>query len=123
MSLNSASVDDAKILIAKAPLRTTDQYPLWKFRITAACWAVARRDIFDLTDDHCLDAVNAFERGDTKIDWVGKCWLLLINSLHDDLFLRVAHVEQGCIASFLTEIRAALLVNTPHEIQPLRIEL
>jgi Integrase core domain/Zinc finger C-x8-C-x5-C-x3-H type (and similar) len=121
MSLNAE--DSRPPAIAVKPLRTIDQYHVWKLRVAAACWSVARRDIFVITDTHCVDATIAFEKNEIKQDWVGKCWAILINSLHDDLFIKVAHIPQGHIASVLAEIRAALLVNSAEDVQPLRIEL
>ena len=99
MSLNA---DDSRLTAVKTLLRSTDQFQLWKARVTAACWSSARRDIFTVTDDQCIEAINAAEKGEQKNDWVGKSWLILINSLHDDLFIKVAHIEQGHIAAQVT---------------------
>ena len=58
-----------------------------------------------------------------RADPIGKCWTLITQSLHDDLFLKLVHVEHGLIATLMLEIRAALLVNIAEDIQPLRLEL
>src|SRR5689334_18467396 len=55
-------------------------------------------------------------------EWVSKCWLIITSSLHDDLLLKLT-TKRGCIASLMTEIAAALLINNAEEIQPLRLEL
>ena len=104
-------------------LRTIDQYSVWRARVHGYCWATTRRDVFSVTDDQCVEATNAFEKGESKHDWVGKAWITINSSLHDDLFMKVCHIEQGHLASLLAEIRSALLVNTAEDIQPLRSEL
>ncbi len=116
MSL-SDSADRSKYV--KITLRTADQYHIWKARIAAACWSVAKRNIFAVTDTQCSEAVA----GEEKTDWVGKSWLLITSSLHDELFMKVSHVEHGLIASLLGEIRESLLVNIAEDVQPLRLEL
>ena len=54
---------------------------------------------------------------------MGKCWLTITASLHDDLLVKVAHVERGKIATLMTEISAALMVNSAEDVQPLLLEL
>ena len=56
-------------------------------------------------------------------DLIGKCWTLVTSSLHDDLFLKLVHVEPGAMATLMQEIRSALLVNIAEDIQPVRLEL
>ena len=58
-----------------------------------------------------------------QLNWVGKCWLTITGALHDDLLVKVAHVQRGHIHSLLAEINAALLVNSAEDVQPLRLEL
>ena len=120
------SLNDNPAGALKAPLRSADQYHIWKARITASCWSVAKKNIFNITDKQCDEAVDSFNKEEVKgsdADWVGKSWLLITSTLHDDLFMKVAHIKHGHIASLLAEIRAALLVNIAEDIQPLRLEL
>jgi len=119
MSLNDS---DATTKV-KIILKNAEQYQLWKARVSAACWAATRQDIFEVTDQTCLRALEGFDKGEVKHDWVGKCWIIITSSLHDELFLKTAHVRSGHIAGLLKEIRAALLVNIAEDIQPLRLEL
>ena len=109
--------------LMRITLNTAEQYNLWKARISAACWSATRVDVFNFTDDECDAALEAYSNGENKIDIVGKCWSLITNSLHDDLFLKLAHIKQGHIESLMSEIRNALLVNIAEDIQPLRLEL
>ena len=81
----SANIEDSRFAF-KTLLRTADQYPIWKQRLRAVCWGCVKQDIFDVTDDQCVAAINAFEKSEGK-DWVGKSWMMLTNSLHDDLFV------------------------------------
>lgn len=118
----SLSSDDLRPAVAK-PLRTSDQYYLWKARITHACWSAARRDIFTVSDENCVDNINAVEKGESKHDWVSKCWTLLIGSIHDEVLMKVSHIEHGHIASLLAEVRATLLINSVEDVQSLRVEL
>ena len=119
MSLNDSDAS-AKVKIV---LKNPEQYQLWKARVTAACWAATRQNIFEVKDETCVQALAAFEHGELKNDWVGKCWLIITSSLHDDLFLKIAHVSPGHVGALLEEIRAALLVNIAEDVQPLRVEL
>jgi len=107
----------------KVVLRTADQYNLWKVRVSASCWAATRKHVFNITDEDCDEASAAYERGDTKLDWVGKSWMIITSAIHDDLIMKLSHVEDGKIASLIEEIRSALLVNIAEDIQPLRLEL
>ena len=50
------------------------------------------------------------------------CWLIITNSLHDDLLLKIT-TKRGMLASLMGEINAALLINSAEEVQPLRLEL
>lgn len=124
MSLTSAVHEDGHGATPKVILRTADQYHLWRARTSAACWAATRMQIFDITDDECGRATKAWLESDRKsIDWVGRCWQIITTSLHDELFLKLIHVEQGRIATLMSEIRSALLVNIAEDVQPLRLEL
>jgi hypothetical protein len=120
MSLTSESASVAHV---KLSLRTADQYALWKARISATCWAKTKQNVFDVTDDKC--GFGPLPDGqERKIpEWVGIAWMSLIESLHDELFIRLVHVEHGRIATLQAEIRAALLVNLAEDVQPLRVEL
>ena len=42
---------------------------------------------------------------------------------HDELFMKVAHVPHGHIASLIEELRSALLVSGTEDVQSLRHEL
>ena len=107
----------------KVILRNAEQYHLWRARVSAACWAATRANVFAISDDECDAANEAYNKGDTKLDLVGKCWSIITNALHDDLFIKLSHVKQGHIASLIEEIRLALLVNIAEDVQPLRLEL
>ena len=110
-------------------LKTADQYPVWKARIGDSCWAACHKDIWTVSNTDCAVAIKEFAeaKGDgrkkQKDDWVGRCWLLITASLHDDLYTRVAHVPKGNIATLLGEIGHALVVNTAEDITPLRLQL
>ena len=88
MSLNSDDLRSASV----KPLWTLDQYFLWKARITHVCWGTSKRDIFTVSDENCVDNINAVEKGESKHDWVSKCWTLLIGSMHDEVFMKVSHI-------------------------------
>ena len=103
------------------PLRTADQYDLWQARVTDACYGVAGRDIFTLSPTDIKVAMDDVTK--TKNEWLPKCWTLLRNSLHDELFIKVKHVSRGMIPELLSEVRTALLVESADEIQPLKVEL
>ena len=120
MSLSADSVDEKRVKIV---LRSADQYLLWKARCAAACWSVAKQNIFEVTDEECDTASEESKKDPRPTDWVGKCWLIITLALHDELFMKVAHVEHGHIASLFDEIRASLLVSSSEDIQPLRIEI
>ena len=132
MSLKSAmvasAVDDDVVVHAASgplknikPLRTADQYDLWQARITDACYGICGKDIFEVTSQEAKDALS--EPTKTKNEWCFKSWTLLRNSLHDELFVKVKHVERGHIPALLSEIRTALLVDSADEIQPIKVEL
>ena len=91
MSLSADSVDDKRVKIV---LRSADQYLLWKARCAAACWSVAKQNIFEVTDEECDTASEESKKDPRPTDWVGKCWLIITLALHDELFMKVAHVEQ-----------------------------
>ena len=105
---------------ASDKLRTADQHDAWRIR-TDKCWAKTGRDILTLTDNVCRAAVQKLHAEENKkpdviasiaanFGWVSTCWLTITESLHDDILMKVAHVERGCID-----------VNT--EVGPLRLEL
>lgn len=130
MSLNahsSADADSRNIVNSshgvRVILRSTDQYHLWKARINDACWSATRLSVFDITDEKCDELLEEYDAGESKIDTVGKCWIIITNALHDELYLKLAHVQQGHISTLVSEIRAALLVNTAEDVQHLRLEL
>ena len=99
MSLNVLP-DEARNPV-RITFRTIDQYSVWRARVHNYCWATTRRDVFSVTDDQRVEATNAFEKGESKHDWVGKAWITINSSLHDDLFMKVCHIEQGHLASLL----------------------
>ena len=59
MSLNATDISVAAAAATKCPvtLRTADQYDMWKSRVADSCWAVARKDVFKVTDDECKAAL------------------------------------------------------------------
>jgi hypothetical protein len=125
---NDAMSDDgdAGVMPSRVPmLRTADQYQAWRTRVANKCWALTGKDITLVQDDLCQKAMTAALESPTfdKLNWVGRCWLTITGSLHDELLNKVAHVTRGHIHSLLVEINAALTVNSAEEIQPLRLEL
>jgi hypothetical protein len=120
--MSTSGLDDSRVRII---LRTADQYHLWRARVNASCWAATRVQVFTITDDECNKFMHKYadEKADTRQDIIGKCWTLITTSLHDELFLKLVHVEHGLIASLMSEIRSALLVNIAEDVQPLRLEL
>lgn len=108
-------------------LRTADQYELWKCRIHATCWAKTQVSIFQVTMNEFTNEIkrdkNKKDKDKEPSDWVGKCWMLITRSLHNELFLKVAHVQAGHIPALLEEIRMALLVNMSSDAQTIKLEL
>jgi hypothetical protein len=119
-------------------LKTADQYDMWKARVTDACWAACHRNVFDLSDNDCKTGLALYDeaaerkakskKGDTDLvvgppDWVGKCWIIITQSLHDDVYRKVSHIPRGAIRSLLLEVGHALVVNNLEEVPPLRLEL
>ena len=106
-------------------LKTADQYHAWRTRVTDKCWALTGKDITLLSDDLCQKAMTAALESPNynQANWVGKCWITITGSLHDDLLIKVAHVSRGHIHTLLAEISAALLVSSAEDVQPLRLEL
>jgi histone deacetylase 1/2 len=119
MSLSATTSDDSRVRVI---LRTADQYHLWRARVNGYCWAATRINIFTITDDECNDLLS-HELKNEQADTIGRCWTLICNSLHDELFLKLVHVKHGHIQTLMAEIRSALLVNIVEDIQPLRLEL
>src|SRR4051812_48392976 len=104
MSLNADDYDKG----GRIPLlNTADQYQAWRVRVSDKCWALTGKDIFQLKDAVCVQAFQAFvSKSDEKKpeeNWVGKCWITITGALHDDLLVKVAHVERGHIESLLAE--------------------
>ena len=58
-----------------------------------------------------------------KHGWVTTCWNTITKSLHDEILLKVAHVERGHIETLLKEIASSLTVFTQDEVSPLRLEI
>ena len=112
-----------------ALLRTPDQHEAWRTRITDKCWAKTGRNILAVTDAACIAALTKIHHDDakdedfTKHGWVTTCWYIITQSLHDEILLKVAHVERGYIETMLKEIASALTVYTLEEVGPLRLEL
>jgi hypothetical protein len=119
----------------KVLLRTADQYMVWKSRVADACWAATHKDVFALDDGDCKRGIDAFikaqedrakvpkaEAPEGPIDWVGKCWLIITSSLHDDLYRKI-NVPRGMIKQLLVEVEHALVINYADAVQPLRLEL
>lgn len=119
---NTASGDDSRVRVS---LRTADQYHLWKARVNAACWAATRLEIFSISNQSCIALLKKFsdEKSEPRLDVIGRCWTIVTSSLHDELFLKLVHVEHGHLETLLAEIRSALLVNIAEDVQPLRLEL
>jgi hypothetical protein len=102
-------------------LKTAEQYPAWRVRVADRCWALTGKDVFHIKDNACLQALQGEKKAEEN--WVGKCWLIITGAIHDDLLMKVAHVDRGKIESLLIEINAALVIYSAEEIQPLRLEL
>ena len=82
----------------------------------------ARVELYEDATEKKAKAKKA-ERIEGPPDWVGKCWMVITASLHDDVYRKVNHVRRGAVATLLTEIQHALVVNNLEEVQPLRLEL
>jgi hypothetical protein len=131
MSLNSASsASGEEGNPPKLMLKSGEQYALWKERMSNLCWASTRLDAFALTDLECDKLSKAYDDLKDKDiltaqrnDVIGKCWIVLTSNLSDELFLKVAHVQKGHIASLIAEIRSSLAVGSAEDLQPLRVEL
>ena len=111
---------------AKIPLlQTADQYLAWKTRVYDKCWAVTGHDLAETTDEDCkagLKAAAEVKDMGKRDNWVSICWMIVTGSLHDDLLLKLT-TKRGLLASLMTEINAALMINSAEEVQPLRLEL
>ena len=123
MSLNATSAS------CSDKLRTADQHDAWRVRISDKCWAKTGKDILAVTNAACKAALTKLHDEAKTADeraahsWVSTCWLMITKSLHDDILMKVAHVERGCIETLLKEIAASLVVSTLDEVGPLRLEL
>ena len=118
---NDSGVGSSTDTPLKIILKTGEQYNIWKARISSACWALTRADVFSLTDEQCVQMMEARDAAEGKdvrggfapdIYIIGKCWSVLTSHLSDDLFLKTAHVKKGHIATLIAEIRASLAVST-----------
>ena len=89
------------------------------------CWAKTNVSIFDVKAEECvLERKDKNKKDkDKEDDWVGRCWMLISKSLHNDLFVKVAHVQAGNIPALLEEIRMSLLVNMTSDAQAIKLEL
>src|SRR5262249_10262344 len=97
----------------------------WKARVTN--WAATHIDVFNLKDADCLKALHAYNEAKAADKkpveaWVGRCWMIITASLHDDVYRKVSQTTKGCIHTLLLNIGHALVVNI-EEVQPLRLEL
>ncbi len=110
-------------------LRTSDQHDAWRARVVDKCWSKTGRDILAISDAACIAALSKIHKDDVKADelakhgWVTICWNIITKSLHDEILMKVAHVDRGHIESLLQEIASALTVYTQDEVGPLRLEL
>ena len=110
-------------------LRSSDQYDGWRVRIADKCWSKTGKDIFIITDIICKAALAKLHSEDAKADdiakhgWVTKCWTTITKSLHEEILLKVAHIERGLIESLLGEIASSLTVYTRDEAGPIKLEL
>ena len=88
MSLNAFDAAAANV----PALKTVDQFLAWRTRVLNKCWATTGRDVSLLSDEVCIKAVMAEndQKESDKSHWVGKCWLIITGSLHDDLLMKVA---------------------------------
>jgi hypothetical protein len=122
MAAESTSVPKCAIV-----LRTADQYDMWKARVGDVCWSATGKDIFAVTDEQCKAVLAVFEDPAAEkkagTEWLAKCWNLVSNSLHDDVYRKVTHVSRGLLQTLLLEISHALVVNNLEEVPALRLEL
>jgi hypothetical protein len=94
-------------------LRTADQFQAWRVRVADKCWALTGKDVFLVQNSACVTAIKAVNDEkdyDKRDNWVGKCWLTITGALHDDLLVKVAHVERG-------------MINLAEDVSPIRLEL
>jgi hypothetical protein len=123
----STSLKDA----SKLKLQSADQYHLWLARITDLCWAYTKIDINTILDTDCEKKSAGRpskgspdeEEKNGSAQWVGRCWLLITTSLHDDVYLKVQHIKRGAIQSLMAEIRKSVLISSVEEVVPTRIKL
>jgi hypothetical protein len=98
---------------------------MWKARVGDLCWSATGKDIFGVTDEQCKVVIAVVEdpaaERKAKDEWLTKCWNIVTNSIHDDVYRRVNHVSRGLLQSLLTEISHALVVNNLEEIPALRL--
>ena len=134
MSLNAMTTTNNYASSSFDKLRTADQYEAWRIRIADKCWGKTGKDILNVTDAVCAAALHKLRTEESKgtkealaivnaNEWVTQCWVTITKSLHDDILMKVAHVERGQIESLLKNIAAALVVDTMDEVGPLRLEL
>jgi hypothetical protein len=93
--------------------------------MTLRCWVIINKNVFDLSNADCKAAMKTLDQKDPskREDWITRVWVILSTSLHDDLLLRVVHIEPGLVHSLIREVETALQVHEPNEAQTLRIEL
>ena len=96
MSLNDDTPPRPKTFV----LKTADQCELWKARICAKCFFSTHHDPFLVKDEDCIRDMNPVAEGEIlaarpPLEWVGRMWLIIIGSLHDDLFIKLTHVQHA----------------------------
>jgi len=112
---------------ARLSTNFADQYEAWRIRIADKCWGKTGKDILNVTDAVCAAALHKLRTEESKgtkealaivnaNEWVTQCWVTITKSLHDDILMKVAHVERGQIESLLKNIAAALVVDTMDEV-------
>ena len=125
----SHALSDVSTSSSPLQLRTADQYEAWVAKISDKCWSKTGKDIFTITDAACVAALTKLHsesKSSTESaqhGWVTTCWSAITKSLHDEIMIKVAHVERGHIASLLKEIASALTVYNTDEVGILRLEL
>jgi hypothetical protein len=88
---------------------------MWRARVGDVCWSATGKDIFAVTDDQCKAVITVVEdptaERKAKDEWLTKCWNIVTNAIHDDVYRKVNHVFRGLLATLLNEISHALVVN------------
>ena len=85
-------------------------------------------NIFEVKNEDCLKLLDAIIHSEAKtadkpFNWVLKCWQIITESLHDEVYRKISQTPRGHIETLLSNIAHALVINNAEEVQPLKAEL